>query len=110
MAIWCVSKARRSLGRLHTVLLQAALIAVAFGGTLLPMSEARASTEPIMWGAYIDGVPWEASKLEAFESRAGKRVSIIQFGNPWYHSGAFQKFPAKDLQTIRDHGAIPMLA
>src|SRR5690242_5700691 len=101
MSLWRASEPQRWLGRVGTRLARLALVATLLSGTLLPTAVAHADPEPILWGAYINGVPWDASKLDAFESRAGKRVSIIQFGNPWVHNGAFQKFPAKDFDTIR---------
>ena len=94
--------------RFGRFLTSTALAAAAFGSTLIHVSEARAEPSPILWGAYIDGVPWDGSKLQAFESST-KPVSIIHFGQPWSRKGAYQPFPGKDFQSIRNHGSIPML-
>ena len=78
----------------------------------LPLVLRSPTTAPatIYWGAYIEGVPWDMSKLEAFEARAGKRVSIVHFGQPWQYRGAMQAFPPTSLlDAIRTHGAIPMI-
>jgi Glycosyl hydrolase family 26 len=94
------------LGRL----LVAAVAAVGMiSGTPLRTGAVQSAPAPILWGAFIDGVPWDAAKLAAFEART-KPVSIIHFGQGWSRAGVFQAFPAKDFQTVRDHGSIPMLA
>jgi hypothetical protein len=82
--------------------------ATVFGG-LGTMSSARAQPASIiLWGAYIDGVPWDAAKLSSFEAET-KGASVIHFGEAWYRNGAYQPFYPKDYQTIRDHGSIPMV-
>jgi hypothetical protein len=89
------------------------LIALAMlAGAMLARMEqkaAQAAQAPILWGAYIKGAPWDTSKLDAFEARAGKGASILHWGQPWYHDGAYQPFYAGDFQAVRDHGSIPML-
>ena len=65
----------------------------------------------IYWGARIDGevygggdAPWDSASWDAFESHAGKKVSIVEMGQP---------FGAHDLNAfnlIRARGAIPLLA
>src|SRR5579859_999289 len=86
----------------------AALAATVLGSVLVSGAQAHQAPDPILWGTYIDGVPWDTAKLSAFEART-KPVSIIHFGQAWSHNGLDQPFPAKDFQTIRDHGSIPML-
>ncbi len=55
------------------------------------------TSQMIYWGAYIDGstygkgygtAPWDSRTLSLFEQHAGKSVSIIQFGLPWYNAKA----------------------
>jgi hypothetical protein len=70
---------------------------------------AHAQAAPsVLWGAWVDGVPWDASKLSTFEANT-KGVSIIHFGEAWYRDGSYQPFFSKDYQTVRDHGSIPMV-
>jgi len=71
----------------------------------------------IYWGAYLKGStyglsgdpPWNWQVADTFESHTGKRMSILHFGQPWYHAGAFQTFPTSAMDMIRQRGYIPML-
>jgi hypothetical protein len=46
-----------------------------------------------------------------FEDSVGKRESLVQFGMPMLGTtGAYYTFPTPQLQAIRDHGSIPVLA
>lgn len=72
-----------------------------------------ASTQ-VYWGAYINGVPWDMTKLTAFEQQAGKGVSIVHWGQPWWHCYSvcgYQSFDAQraQFQAVRDYGAIPLV-
>jgi hypothetical protein len=64
---------------------------------------------PLYWGAYIDGVPWNLSVLDAFEARARKSVSVIHWGQSWWRDGEYQPFYAGDFARARARGAIPLL-
>jgi hypothetical protein len=68
------------------------------------------------WGAWIAGsvsgggdAPWDMRSVSAFERQAGKRVSIIHFGQPWYTRGVAQPFYPQPLEVVREHGAIPLV-
>ncbi len=63
----------------------------------------------VYWGAYIDGVPWDMTKLAAFETDAQKKVAIVHWGQSWVHNGAYQPFYPNDFNAVRTHGSIPML-
>jgi len=70
----------------------------------------------VLWGAYIDGTrwgfgdaPWDVRTIERFEAQAGKRVSIIHWGQPWYRNGVPQPFYPNDYTGVRNRGAIPMV-
>jgi hypothetical protein len=63
----------------------------------------------VYWGAYIDGAPWDMSRVATFQAQTGLGASIIHWGEPWWHDGVYQPFFPADLQTVRDYGAIPML-
>ena len=47
--------------------------------------------------------------VSAFERQAGKGVSIIHFGQPWYTNGVPQPFYPQPLEAVRQHGAIPLV-
>ncbi|HSX39034.1 MAG TPA: glycosyl hydrolase, partial [Candidatus Saccharimonadales bacterium] len=94
------------------------------------------SSNAVYWGAYIKGstygtghndVPWDCTDVTAtncstwdlFEQHAGKKISILHFGEAWHWTsqtgyagigdGYFQKFYSGNFQTIRNHGAIPLI-
>lgn len=85
-----------------------ALFIAAALGTQASTTAAHADSPQILWGAYVDGVPWDTSKLASFEAET-KGMSIIHWGEAWYRNGAYQPFFPRDFQTVRDHGSIPML-
>ena len=59
------------------------------------------SPASIYWGAYIKGVPWDLSVLDSFESRAGKRSSIVHWGQPWWHNGRYEPFQTALYERVR---------
>ena len=63
----------------------------------------------MLWGAWVPGVPWDMSQQDAFESRVGKRVGIIHFGQGWQWDRVYQPFYPGDYQRIMDRGAVPLL-
>ena len=78
----------------------------------------RAEVAPIYWGAYIDGstyglhdAPFEPRTIDAFEENAGKRVSIVHWGQSWYRAGqgGYQSFPRDMAERVRRRGSIPMM-
>jgi hypothetical protein len=78
-----------------------------------PITAAAAVPSPplgasIYWGAYISGVPASTGQLDAFESIAGKKVSIVHWGQSWGDppSNAFQ---TSRFDTVRNRGSIPMI-
>jgi mannan endo-1,4-beta-mannosidase len=87
----------------------------------LPFFAARApSPNPVQlqpslyWGVYLDGVPWDMNKLETFETALDKKVSIVHWGQPWWHCYSkcgYQDFNAqvKQYDAVRLHGAIPLI-
>jgi hypothetical protein len=86
-----------------------ALAVVVVVATALPQTAAAAQAPSIYWGAYINGAPFNTSLIDAFESQAGKRVSIITWGQPWTSGGTYQVFQTAAFQVARSRGAIPML-
>src|SRR6185436_6211132 len=82
----------------------------------------------VYWGAYISGStygtnpatgqpysspPWDLATWDLFEAHAGKRISILHWGQSWVTSNqwpyGYCTFPAAQANTIRGRGAIPML-
>jgi mannan endo-1,4-beta-mannosidase len=81
------------------------------GSGLLPQqaSETYAAAAPIYWGAYVDGAPFDTSKIDTFESHAGKKQSIVHWGEPWRMNGQMMKFQTAEFEKVRLRGQIPML-
>lgn len=73
------------------------------------MPVAAASSDQIYWGAYIAGAPDDVSKIDAFETRANKRMSLQMFGTPWQMNGKDMPFPTAYMDIIRNRGTIPVL-
>ncbi len=70
---------------------------------------ASAAPASIMWGAWAGSSPLDRGTLNAFEQRAGKRPSIIHWGQPWWHGEAYTPFSTPDFDAVRTRGAIPLL-
>lgn len=67
------------------------------------------SASSIYWGAYINGAPWDTTVWDAFEQRAGKRLSILHWGQPWKRGTQDQLFWANVYEKVRLRGTIPMV-
>src|SRR5476649_2592504 len=63
----------------------------------------------VLWGAYISGAPQDSTLLDTFESGAGKKLSIVHWGEAWTRNGSSQQFQTTYFQTVRNRGSIPML-
>jgi malectin (di-glucose binding ER protein)/glycosyl hydrolase family 26 len=72
-------------------------------------SVAQAAGTQIYWGAYQDGAPFYPSNIDQFESDAGKRESIVHWGEPWQMNGQFMTFQTPQFELIRQRGSIPMI-
>jgi mannan endo-1,4-beta-mannosidase len=99
---------------------QALLVSLAIALTVvgLAFQMDRATGAPIYWGAYIKGdtygyqdAPFDARTIDAFESHAGKGVSIVHWGQPWYWGshGGYQAFRRDMVERVRQRGSIPMI-
>jgi hypothetical protein len=74
----------------------------------------------LYWGASIgdqlsgDQPPWDMDALSQFEGMAGKPLSMVHFMAPFAQcsssSCSYYKFPAKEMEGIREHGAIPFFS
>ena len=89
---------------------------------LIPASKvnAQTTTQRIYWGAYIDGgtyafdnPPWDMRAVTAFEGHAGKKISILHWGLPWYNSkrwpNGYYPLISSLFETVRLHGSIPFV-
>jgi Glycosyl hydrolase family 26 len=69
---------------------------------------------PMYWGAWIEGAPWEWSKVTSFEAEAGKSLSLLQFSSPFADCTSppcqYEPFPLTPFEDIRAHGAIPFFS
>src|SRR5947208_3472193 len=104
---------RRTRGwtsRLRSFFVAAILTAGVTSGQIgASVPQAYAAPNSILWGAYVNGAPWDAAKLDAFEHDAGKGQSIIHWGQPWFHDNKYQPFQTKYFDMAREHGSVPML-
>jgi hypothetical protein len=102
------------------------LTCVGSGGSKSVSTTVNVTTPPtasgsIYWGAFISGsdtyssyypgttwgnTPWDSNTWNKFESNAGKKVSILHFGQPRPWLRAFEAGP---LNLINARGAIPYL-
>jgi hypothetical protein len=82
---------------------------VAFGGQPAPNPIGNVPGSTVLWGAYVDRVPYDMSRLDNFERTVGQRAPIIHFGQPWQQNGQFLVFPTTHLNNISARGSIPMI-
>src|SRR3954469_5503506 len=74
---------------------------------------------PICWGATIgthltgNQPPWDMSAVTKFEEETRKKVSMVNFFQPFANCNpgcSFYSFPSGPLENIRLHGSIPVLS
>jgi CTP:molybdopterin cytidylyltransferase MocA len=94
---------------------------VFLGLALWQMPAAQNTEKSIWWGALIDGgtygrqdAPWDMRSVELFEESAGKRISILHWGQAWWHcynTCDYQHFRYQQPQyeKIRRRGIIPFV-
>src|SRR5690349_23517579 len=68
----------------------------------------------IYWGAMVNGRAPTSTNLQGafndFETRSGKRMSILHWGESWILSdGSWGEFQTSYFDNVRSHGYIPML-
>jgi hypothetical protein len=72
----------------------------------------------VYWGARLGGreygegftdPPWDMRPVSLFEANAGKGLSILLWGQPWFDNGWPQAFDTHLYERVRAHGAIPMV-
>lgn len=83
---------------------------------------AQAADKSIYWGALIDGAtyggqdaPWDRHTIDKFEEHAGKRISILHWGQAWWYCGNktcnYQDFRHQQSQyeAMRKRGIMPLV-
>lgn len=98
--------------RCFGLLLVVSALVLGVGGTQAQERAAATPTpaqRPVYWGVWMDGVPWNMNKLQAFETAVGKGVSIVHYGQAWQQNGVLQPFYPGPLDAVRAHGSIPMI-
>ncbi|MGN6255419.1 MAG: Ig-like domain-containing protein [Solirubrobacterales bacterium] len=84
-----------------------------------PEPAPTASGGPIYWGATIGSqltgnqAPWDMTAVSKFEEETHKKVSLVQFFQPFAQCNpgcSFYGFPTAPLENIRQHGSIPVLS
>jgi hypothetical protein len=69
---------------------------------------------PMYWGAWIEGAPWDWSKVTAFEQHVHKELSLLEFSSPFEDCTqspcAEESFPLTPFEKIRAEGAIPFFS
>jgi hypothetical protein len=68
----------------------------------------------IYWGALVNAdVPSSTNmqgSFHTFETRSGKKMSIIHWGQPWkLRDGSWGEFQTSYFSNVRNHGSIPMV-
>jgi hypothetical protein len=80
---------------------------------------AAGSGAPVYWGATIGTqltgtqAPWDMAPVAKFEEETRKKVSMINFFQPFANCNptcSFYGFPKTPLESIREHGSIPVLS
>jgi len=75
----------------------------------------RNVSSQLLWGALVDGLPPTTAALQpggafdTFETRAGKKMAILHWGQPWRMNGADQPFQTSYFNNVRNRGSIPLL-
>ena len=74
----------------------------------------------LYWGAWIGDQltggqpPWDMSAVSRFEQLTGKGLSLVEFAAPFAECSTspctFYRFPAKEMETLRNYGAIPFFS
>jgi hypothetical protein len=93
---------------------------IATGSTTAPVVE---KPHPIYWGAYAGGAqygladaPWNLTSATTFATHAGKRLSMLEWGQDWYDTNGtasrptLQPFPTALLNSVVRAGYLPVIS
>jgi hypothetical protein len=85
-----------------------------------PIPPAEVPAGAVLWGASIGDhltgtqAPWDMDAVAKFEDAAGKQLSLLNFFAPFANCSSspcsFYEFPAGPMESIREHGAIPVFS
>lgn len=100
------------------LILSLLLLSVPFATSrFVPSAGAQTAPAQIYWGALVGGAQYglpdagpDMRAVDVFEAHAGKNVSILHIGQPWYRNGVSLPFPRQQLDNIRNHGSIPLFS
>ena len=67
--------------------------------SLIGPTVASADSPAVYWGAYINGAPFDPAVMDKFEADAGKKESIVHWGQPWQMNGSMQPFQTQSLRN-----------
>lgn len=99
------------------------LLAITLLITILACLPFPHAEERVYWGALINGSqygvgepPWDSQAIDIFEEHAGKKISILHWGQPWWHCNdasvcRYQMFDFQKAQydAVRQRGYIPLV-
>jgi hypothetical protein len=92
-----------------------------FGSILFITYYQFLTPKPVYWGAWIAGdtygvgnPPWDTAAIDKFEQNAGKKISILHWGQPWWHCATTCRYQMFDFQkaqydAVRQRGYIPLV-
>lgn len=65
--------------------------------------------QQVYWGSYVNNAPFIPSLMDQFEADAGKKQSIVHWGEPWILKDQPQPFQTDQAEAVRLRGSIPMI-
>jgi hypothetical protein len=79
-----------------------------------PQAAATPASSPAVTPELYLGVVYpdapNITSLSSHEAQIGKHVSMVLWYQPWDENNQMQSFPTAQMEAVRDHGSIPMLA
>jgi hypothetical protein len=60
----------------------------------------------VLWGAFVQGAPYNRSKLVSLEQSVGRKPAIVMWYQEW---AGRQPFPTRDAEWLVSHGIVPMV-
>jgi len=99
----CASRLVGQWGRtarrfLTSSIVAAATLAMSFPAT--SVVHAAPAGDAVLWGAYVNGAPYDVGLLDAIESKIGKKMPLVHWGQPWLRGSPFQSFPPASMQRV----------
>ena len=97
------------------------LFVLVIGSLLIFTSYLFSRPKAIYWGAFVrgdtynlDAAPWNMTTIDIFESHAQKKLSILHWGQPWWHCYALCRYEPFRYQVaqydaVRSRGYIPLV-